>query len=736
MRPGHSPSKRIFLWAMLLALPAHLAACDPEEEFEGCRTDDDCGPCEICVVSACATDYTQLNACGFCGPEPEEICGTGLDDNCSGITDEGCEGVLCGNGVIDWGETCDGDCPTECHDDGLLCTEVVLEGDASICTAKCVSHPITECIDGDGCCPPGCTPETDSDCSPTCGDGIVDPGEVCDGDCPTECDDGNPCTRGILVGCPDNCSAQCLFVEIRTCWFGDGCCPPGCNPNNDDDCSPTCGDGVLDPGELCDGDCPTDCDDGDPCTFNYRIGSPDNCSAQCLKNVITYCRDDDGCCPPGCNANTDSDCEPVCGNGVIEPGETCDGDCPTDCDDGDPCTIGTMTGSPETCDVVCHFEPVTACIDDDGCCPTGCLAELDNDCDECERGQYPCESGCCTWRQTTLDDGADGRFLAMKPGDDGTLHLAYTLVGDPGGGGIGYASSGPQGDTAETVYDDTDAAFPALALAPGGAPHLAFQTRPQTALMFASRNAPTWAVETVTTGETRGAYASLIFGADGNPLITHYDHEAFELQLRRLDGEIWRSEAISSGQARYGKLAAHPERGAAIVFADGPVGRANGLVYARQTHDGGWLREPVINWGAGENIEVVALDLAFCHEGNPHVAAVFMKDFRAHVLHAWKGQVWVRSEPLKSFEGGQGHSVSFALDDGGRAHLAYFGDSGDAYYKGLLYLRWAGSRWTLQTIHHSMTDQPASVALTLREGRHPQFALADPTTNQILLFRH
>ncbi len=31
-----------------------------------------------------------------------------------------------------------------------------------------------------------------------------------------------------------------------------------------------------------------------------------------------------GCCPAGCNANNDPDCQPVCGNGVIEAGEVCD----------------------------------------------------------------------------------------------------------------------------------------------------------------------------------------------------------------------------------------------------------------------------------------------------------------------------------------------------------------------------------------------------------------------------
>jgi hypothetical protein len=32
----------------------------------------------------------------------------------------------------------------------------------------------------------------------------------------------------------------------------------------------------------------------------------------------------DGCCPKNANATTDADCAPVCGNGVVERGESCD----------------------------------------------------------------------------------------------------------------------------------------------------------------------------------------------------------------------------------------------------------------------------------------------------------------------------------------------------------------------------------------------------------------------------
>ena len=55
-----------------------------------------------------------------------------------------------------------------------------------------------------------------------------------------------------------------------------------------------------------------------------------------------------------------------CGNGVIDPGELCDGDCGICDPEADPCF--TTTGSAATCDLACHV-PVQECGGGDGCCP-------------------------------------------------------------------------------------------------------------------------------------------------------------------------------------------------------------------------------------------------------------------------------------------------------------------------------------------------------------------------------
>lgn len=186
------------------------------------------------------------------------------------------------------------------------------------------------------------------------------------------------------------------------CVDGDGCCPSYCSADNDSDCAPlvpeptpdpdpstdppppapepACGDGTVDDGEVCDGDCPTSCDSGDACTVGTLMGSADTCDAVCSYDAVTACTNGDGCCPTGCTTANDDDCAAVCGNDLVEANELCDGNCPSSCDDGDACTTDRLDGSANTCDAMCGHTVVTACDSGDGCCPTGCTYDLDQDC--------------------------------------------------------------------------------------------------------------------------------------------------------------------------------------------------------------------------------------------------------------------------------------------------------------------------------------------------------------------
>jgi len=221
-----------------------------------------------------------------------------------------------------------------------------------------------------------------------CGDGVLDPGELCDpaitsgpGQCPTLCGDENACTSDQLVGDAAMCSATCSFDPVTACVSNDRCCPSGCTSADDSDCPGACGNGVVDADETCDGDCPSMCPNDDACTSYTRRGASETCDVTCDPTTISQCISGDGCCADGCTPVMDRDCETRCGDGVLDAGETCDGDCPTSCPDlGAMCLQSVLFGSADRCNAMCDSMPIVDCINNDGCCLPSCDGNNDNDC--------------------------------------------------------------------------------------------------------------------------------------------------------------------------------------------------------------------------------------------------------------------------------------------------------------------------------------------------------------------
>jgi len=286
--------------------------CDDANTSEDDQCNNDCtfacgdgrvNAAEVCdtaiaagMTGACPTDCDDGMACtadSLSGLECDAQCIHGDitvfadDDGCcppggTSLDDSDC-GAMCDNGVVESGETCDtaiaagsaGACPVmaDC-DDVDFCTVDALENGGT-CDAACTNTAITTPADGDGCCPPGATPSTDADCVAGCGDGTVVAPETCDtaiahgtaGACPilADCDDGDACTRDRVAN-PGTCLAACRHPRITVLVDGDMCCPTGANATTDSDCTPICGNSVIEPPETC--------DDG-----NTTAG--DGCSATC-----------------------------------------------------------------------------------------------------------------------------------------------------------------------------------------------------------------------------------------------------------------------------------------------------------------------------------------------------------------------------------------------------------------------------------------------------------------------
>ena len=338
-----------------------------------------------------------------------------LPAGCTTANDRDCS-VMCGNGVREEGETCEPltVCPTTCPAQGCQLRTLVNPG---TCAAECVDdRQQGDCVSGDGCCPTACNTSNDGDCQPRCGNGVVESGEKCDpvSSCPASCPNQGCRLRRLNAG--GTCSAECVDNGTQTaCRSGDDCCPSGCNANNDDDCEPTCGNGVREGSERCDplSSCPTNCPD-QGCQLRRLAGG--GCEARCENaGTQTQCRSGDGCCPgSNCSFANDRECPVRCGDN--------DGMCPSGCSfnqDGD-CKRPNGQGCGGNGE--CQSNRCTGNV----CCNTGqngcdgrCFANNDRNncgssCTQCGTDEV-CTNGSCE-----VDCGIQGRRCC--PGCEGDLY--------------------------------------------------------------------------------------------------------------------------------------------------------------------------------------------------------------------------------------------------------------------------------------------------------------------------
>ncbi len=245
--------------------------CLPDGDNDGYRPPEDCddtnaavnpGAQESCneIDDNCngIVDEGVTNACGTCGPVPEEVCANGLDDDCDGSVDEMCGGCsgsetktcyrgpdgtqgvgtchtgtmtcidgefwsVCEGDVIPEAEVCDGvdnDCDGETDEQWAI--------GSNLC-GFCDSTEVCDGVDND------CDGWTDEGVMNACGDCGVVPEEVCDG-VDNDCD--GLIDEGVLTACGTCPDVPCYEVgwdtpgecdaDLRDC---DGTEPDPGNPD-------------------------------------------------------------------------------------------------------------------------------------------------------------------------------------------------------------------------------------------------------------------------------------------------------------------------------------------------------------------------------------------------------------------------------------------------------------------------------------------------------------------------
>ena len=353
------------------------------EAGEDCDDGGETGSCDPdCTAVSCGDGYANAAALELCDDGVRNGEPLACDALCAGIT-----GTVCGNGVLEPGEACDGGGETD------TC-------DVDCSPARC-GDGTTNATAGEACDTVGFSDTCNADCTDTvCGDGVLNllAGEICD--------DGNDDNTD---DCVDACeAARCGdgFVRdgVETCDDGPSNGAPGaCNLSCGGVTSGTCGNGVVEDGEdcddggesdVCDADCTAvSCGDGatntaagEVCDDGGDNGAPLGCATDCSGVTPAECGNstvedgevcddgDDNGAPLGCATDCSGVTPAECGNGTVEDGEVCDdGDdngaplgCASDCagvtaaecgngavEAGERCDDGEDNGTPGNCSAAC-----------------------------------------------------------------------------------------------------------------------------------------------------------------------------------------------------------------------------------------------------------------------------------------------------------------------------------------------------------------------------------------------
>jgi hypothetical protein len=215
-------------------------------------------------------------------------------------------------------------------DDGLFCTI------SDSCSAgTCVGGPQNDC----GMAPPQCTEVTCDESSQTCSSAPSMNGAACQ-DPNDLCVKGSTCSNGLCIGGQQD---DCFFFPV----------PSDCHVAT---CNPMSGMCEAETGNE-NGPCN---DSNDLCTVDKICDNMGMCGGGNPKNCSQLTQ---GCNLGVCDVNTGQ-----CVTQAVMNGQLCDD--LNGCTTGEICTNSTCAGG----------TPVTACTNNDGCCPSGCTQNNDTDC--------------------------------------------------------------------------------------------------------------------------------------------------------------------------------------------------------------------------------------------------------------------------------------------------------------------------------------------------------------------
>ena len=389
------------------ARPIDAPSCTPVNDNNECTTDECVAgqPVNTPRDGASCTGGGTCNASGTCVPAPS------CTDNMMNGTETG---VDCGGSCAP-ARTCDTGAGCTVAGD---CTSGVCSGTPMTCQAASCGDGVMQagemCDDGNNVNGDGCDDGAGDACRPTgCGNGVTTGTEACD--------DGNAMNGD---GCDNNCTVTgCgngVTTGTETCddgdtMDGDGCsaaCAPEtgytCTAAVPSVCTGTCGDGILAVGAET-------CDQG---MGNQTPG--DGCSAACQEEMGWDC------------TGTPSVCATVCGDGTLTAPETCD---------------DMNTANLDGCSATCRTEQTEVEPNEDGTPSTGGTGITGNDFDvggmlainnATAQGAILASGGSVN-KLGTFSPAGDEDVWVFTNDTSGTVEAAFDIWRRGAGGGIGVA---------------------------------------------------------------------------------------------------------------------------------------------------------------------------------------------------------------------------------------------------------------------------------------------------------
>lgn len=297
-------------------------ACDGTVIFESSVDDE-------------ATSSGAESSGGSTGASGESSAGEPATGSTGGSSDGNTESgePICGDGILEGNEACDGD-----DLGGRTCASLGLGEGQLGCRDDCVAFDPTNCgVEDD------------------CGNGMLDEGEICDG---TDLAGETCVSQGFDAG-DLGCNADCTALVDSECidWVGDCCAANGSIGCDDSACTQA----------ICDSD-PYCCNN----MWDFQCASLAQTNAEAQ-----------GVC-----AGTGGSCHGLCGDGIVETGEVCDGAALA----GATCeSAGFEGGGGLACDASCEALDTAGCVAGAGGC--------------CENNGTPgCEHEACSAIICAMDD--------------------------------------------------------------------------------------------------------------------------------------------------------------------------------------------------------------------------------------------------------------------------------------------------------------------------------------------